>query len=134
MLSWAKMFTKVLSQICEIIYTFNSVFFFLLQTGLTASVYMTISLTLERYFSIVQPLYQLKNRWAFSLLVIGYNFHNHVTDGSAPAPPCLCPASSSLFSSLCQTISNSEQSSSKTNLLPLKKMTHSTRWKNVLSS
>ena len=32
------------------------------QTCLTASVYMTISLTLERYFSVVQPLYQLQNR------------------------------------------------------------------------
>ena len=34
----------------------------LAQTCLTASVYMTISLSLERYFSVVHPLYQLSNR------------------------------------------------------------------------
>ena len=33
------------------------------QTCLTASVYMTISLTLERYFSVVHPLYQLSHGW-----------------------------------------------------------------------
>ena len=40
------------------------------QTCLTASVYMTISLSLERYFSVVHPLYQLSNRWLKSSLVL----------------------------------------------------------------
>ena len=34
----------------------------LAQTCMTGSVYMTISLSLERYFSVVHPLYQLSNR------------------------------------------------------------------------
>ena len=42
------------------------------QTCLTASVYMTISLTLERYFSVVQPLYQLQNRLLHTINI----YHN----------------------------------------------------------
>jgi len=40
------------------------------QTCLTASVYMTVSLTLERFFSVVHPLYQLKKRWLRSSVVL----------------------------------------------------------------
>jgi len=42
----------------------------LAQTCLTASVYMTISLTAERFFSVVHPLYQLQNRWLRSSLLL----------------------------------------------------------------
>ena len=40
------------------------------QTCLTASVYMTISLSLERYFSVVHPLYQLSHRWLNSSVLL----------------------------------------------------------------
>ena len=41
------------------------------QTSLTASVYMTISLTLERYFSVVHPLYKLRIRFICTVNVHG---------------------------------------------------------------
>ncbi|XP_023320601.1 FMRFamide receptor isoform X2 [Eurytemora carolleeae] len=40
------------------------------QTTMTASVYLTISLTIERYFSVVKPFYQLRNRWLRSSLIL----------------------------------------------------------------
>ena len=40
------------------------------QTCLTASVYMTVSLSLERYFSVVHPLYQLSHRWLNSSVLL----------------------------------------------------------------
>ena len=35
---------------------------YLLQTTLVMSVYMTISLTVERFLSVVHPLYTIRNR------------------------------------------------------------------------
>ena len=32
------------------------------QTSMTASVYLTISLTVERYFSVVKPFFRMKNK------------------------------------------------------------------------
>ena len=53
------------------------------QTCLTASVYMTITLSLERYFSVVQPLYQLSKPWLKSPVLLSLpgtetqtNLHN----------------------------------------------------------
>jgi len=33
------------------------------QSSMTGSVYLTISLTVERYFSVVKPFYQMRNKW-----------------------------------------------------------------------
>ena len=40
------------------------------QTSLTASVYLTISLTMERYFSVVCPFKQIRNSWMKSPLCL----------------------------------------------------------------
>jgi len=40
------------------------------QTCMTSSVYMTVSLTLERFFSVVHPLYQLRKRWLKSSVAL----------------------------------------------------------------
>merc|ERR1712025_3026 len=37
---------------------------------MTGSVYLTISLTVERYFSVVKPFYQMRNRWLQSSLCL----------------------------------------------------------------
>ena len=42
----------------------------LAQTSLTASVYLTVSLTCERFFSVVFPLKQFKHRWLRSSFVL----------------------------------------------------------------
>ena len=39
----------------------------LAQTSLTASVYLTISLTMERFFSVVTPFWQFRHRWFLTL-------------------------------------------------------------------
>ena len=42
----------------------------LAQTFMTASVYMIVSLSLERYFSVVRPLYQLSKPWLRSSVLL----------------------------------------------------------------
>merc|ERR1711970_1685197 len=38
------------------------------QSSMTGSVYLTISLTVERYFSVVKPFFQMRNKWLRSSL------------------------------------------------------------------
>jgi len=44
----------------------------LAQTTMTGSVYLTISLTVERYFSVVRPFNQLRNRFLRSSLALAF--------------------------------------------------------------
>jgi len=42
------------------------------QSSMTGSVYLTISLTVERYFSVVKPFYQMRNRWLRSSMCLAF--------------------------------------------------------------
>ena len=41
-----------------------------MQTTMTASVYLTISLTVERYISVVKPFFHLKNKFSRSSVIL----------------------------------------------------------------